>query len=257
MIPTPANTVLIFGKDANSASVPIGANAATAAAGTLTSDNTVVTTGDTVTIGGTAYTFKTALTGADNEILIVAADADNTLLNLINAINGSGAKINGVDYLTKLQGGHPLVTAATAVTAHAFVVTARDTGSTGNLIASTETSNHLSWGSTTLTGGSNGCLATGARQLAGTPSSFTIGTSDQTVFTLAAGEIGYIQNLDDAALAVKYGAGASTTSLSFILRAGSAADDGNGPIMVIDDHVGIVSVAAMSGAPRYIAFKRS
>lgn len=94
-------------------------------------------------------------------------------------------------------------------------------------------------------------------QLAGTPSNFTIGTSDGTVFTLAIGEVGFIQNLDDAALAVKKGASASTTSLSFILPKGSAADDGTGGSVLIDDWVGVVSVAAMSGSPRFIAWKQA
>jgi membrane-bound inhibitor of C-type lysozyme len=164
MLPSPANTALIFGKDANGNSVPIGVTAGVQASGTLTSDNTVVTTGDTVTIDGKVYTFRTALTagGVDGEVLIVAADADNTLLNLINAINASGAKVNGVDYVSKILTGHPTVTAATSVTAHAFLVTARDVGTQGNSIATTETSTHLSWGAVTLTGGTNASLSIGA-----------------------------------------------------------------------------------------------
>jgi hypothetical protein len=89
------------------------------------------------------------------------------------------------------------------------------------------------------------------------PSNYTIGTSDATVFTLSPGEVGFIQNLDDAALAVKLGASASTTSLSMVLQAGTAADDGKGGFTYITDYVGAVSVAAMSGTPRYIAWKRS
>lgn len=99
--------------------------------------------------------------------------------------------------------------------------------------------------------------ATQPKQYTGVPSTFTIGTSDGTVFTLAAGEIGFIQNLDDAALAVKKGASASTTSLSFILAAGTAADDGKGGAVRIDDWVGVVSVAAMTGSPRFIAWKQA
>ncbi len=94
-------------------------------------------------------------------------------------------------------------------------------------------------------------------QLTGTPSNYTIGTSDATVFTLAAGEVGFIQNLDDAALAVKKGASASTTSFSFILAAGQAATDGTGGAVVIKDWVGAVSVAAMTGTARYIAWKQA
>lgn len=100
-------------------------------------------------------------------------------------------------------------------------------------------------------------IALAVKQYAGVPSTFTIGTSDATVFTLAAGEIGFIQNLDDAALAVKKGASASTTSLSFILAAGTAADDGKGGAVMITDWVGAVSVAAMTGSPRFIAWKQA
>lgn len=94
-------------------------------------------------------------------------------------------------------------------------------------------------------------------QSSNAPSNDAIATADATVFTLAAGEIGFIQNLDDAALAVKLGASASTTSLSFILQAGSAADDGKGGFVRIDDYIGPVSVAAMSGSPRFVAWKRA
>lgn len=89
------------------------------------------------------------------------------------------------------------------------------------------------------------------------PANYTIGTANETVFTLAAGEVGFIQNLDDAALAVKLGASASTTSLSMMLQAGSAADDGKGGFTYITDYTGAVSVCAMSGTARYIAWKRA
>lgn len=89
------------------------------------------------------------------------------------------------------------------------------------------------------------------------PDNYTIGTSDGTVFTLSAGQVGFIQNLDDAALAVKLGASASTTSLSMILQASSAADDGKGGLTYITDYTGVVSVKAMSGSPRYIAWARN
>lgn len=89
------------------------------------------------------------------------------------------------------------------------------------------------------------------------PDNYAIGTSDGTVFTLSAGQVGFIQNLDDAALAVKLGASASTTSLSMILQAGTAADDGKGGFTYITDYTGVVSVKAMSGSPRYIAWARN
>lgn len=89
------------------------------------------------------------------------------------------------------------------------------------------------------------------------PDNYTIGTSDATVFTLSPGQVGFIQNLDTDALAVKLGASASTTSFSMILQAGTAPDDGKGGFTYITDYTGAVSVAAMSGTARYIAWKRA
>ena len=96
---------------------------------------------------------------------------------------------------------------------------------------------------------------TSTRQHRVTPSSFDIQTADGTVFTLEPGEIGFIQNLDDAGLAVKLGASASPTSLNFVLNGGSAAADGNGGSILIDNWVGAVSVAAMTGTASYLAWK--
>lgn len=96
-----------------------------------------------------------------------------------------------------------------------------------------------------------------SKQFSGAPSNYTVGTTDATVFTLAAGEIGFIQNLDDAGLAVKKGASASPTSLSFVLPPCAVAGDGSGGAVKIDDWIGVVSVAAMSGTASYIAYKYS
>jgi len=93
-------------------------------------------------------------------------------------------------------------------------------------------------------------------QSAAAPSNSTIGTTNVTVFTLAKGEVGFIQNLDDAALAVKLGASAATNSFSMILQAGTAASDGKGGFTYITDYTGVVSVCAMSGTASYIAWKR-
>lgn len=94
------------------------------------------------------------------------------------------------------------------------------------------------------------------KQSTGTPSSYAILTADGTVFTLAAGEIGFIQNLStDAPLAVKYGASASTTSFNFILPVGVVASDGKGGAYRIDNWVGAVSVAKITGTASYVAWK--
>ena len=99
-------------------------------------------------------------------------------------------------------------------------------------------------------------IRTQTKQSAAAPSTDAIATANATVFTLAQGERGFIQNLDDAALAVKFGASASTTSLHMILQAGTAADDGKGGLILIDTYVGPVSVAAMTGSPRFVAWKQ-
>ncbi len=78
-----------------------------------------VATNATVTIGNKIYTFKTALTPTEGQVLI-GLDADASLLNLIRAINHTGTP--DTDY--KCAAAHTQVTAAASVTAHAFRVTA-------------------------------------------------------------------------------------------------------------------------------------
>lgn len=100
-------------------------------------------------------------------------------------------------------------------------------------------------------------IETSARQSAATPSNDAIGTSNATVFTLAKGEVGFIQNLDTDPLAVKLGASAATNSFHMILQAGTAASDGKGGFTYITDYTGVVSVCAMTGTASYIAWKRA
>ena len=94
-------------------------------------------------------------------------------------------------------------------------------------------------------------------QSSNAPNTFTVSTTDGTAFTLVQGEVGFIQNLDGAPLAVKLGAGASTSSFSMILQAGVSADDGKGGFTYITDYIGPVTVAAMTGSPRFIAWERA
>src|SRR5687768_7112750 len=98
-------------------------------------------------------------------------------------------------------------------------------------------------------------VTTKPRQHTTAPTDSTIQTADATVFTLEEGEIGFIQNLATDGLAVRYGAGASPTSLCLVLNGGTAASDGNGGSILIDNWVGAVSVAAMTGTASYLAWK--
>ena len=61
-----------------------------------------------------------------------------------------------------------------------------------------------------------------------------------------------LQNLDDAAVYVKLGASASSSDFSFVLKAGTASNDGTGGFVSDTAWTGIVSIAAASGSPRVV-----
>lgn len=111
--------------------------------------------GNTVTVGtkdGTTaavYTFKTTLSSAFD--ILIDTSAENTLLNLMNAINtgagagtkyGTGTTVNFDVNAVQLPFGQIAVVANTA-------------GTAGNSIPSTATGTAASWATTTLTGGQN------------------------------------------------------------------------------------------------------
>lgn len=120
--------------------VDLKTSAGVAASGVLTSDNTEVTDGDTVTIGSIVYRFKDTMAQA-YDVKRHGTTADTTMGNLIKAINGTGSA--GTDYFAGTV-AHTLVSAG-ALAAHAFTVTARTIGTAGNALAKTETSSHLDW----------------------------------------------------------------------------------------------------------------
>lgn len=122
-----------------------GLGTAISATATLTSNNTNVSAGDTVTIGTKVYTFRVALTPTEGEVLI-GADADASLLNLIRAINHSGTP--DTDY--KCAAANADVTAATSVTSHAFAVSSIVVpGLSGNEIAISKSAVTLTWSPST------------------------------------------------------------------------------------------------------------
>lgn len=135
-----------------------------AAFSTLTSDATTVVDGDTVTIGGQVYTFKTALTSpaTANQVLIGATAAAN-LVNLKAAINADPAGAGTLFGSLTVANASVVATTLTATT---LLVVARVGGTIGNAIATTTTATHLSWTSTVLVSGVN-AIPTGLAITAG------------------------------------------------------------------------------------------
>lgn len=111
--------------------------------------------GNTVTVGTSdgstpaVYTFKTSVTTAFD--VLIDTTAQNSLLNLLNAINagpGSGTK-----YGTGTTSNFDVN--ATQLPTGQFLVTANLAGTGGNAIPSTKTGTAMSWATTTLTGGAD------------------------------------------------------------------------------------------------------
>lgn len=131
-----------------SLTVPSGGAAAT---GTLTSDGTAPTAGDTITIGATTYTMRASVSTTANEIKIGtggSAVAD-TMTNITNAVNaGPGA---GTTYGSATT-ANANTTATSSDATHVYLA-AKAQGTAGNSITTTETSSHLSFGSGTLGSG--------------------------------------------------------------------------------------------------------
>jgi hypothetical protein len=124
-----------------------GAVTGTAAVSTLTSDNTELADGDTVTIGPRVYRFKDTLAQI-GDVKRDGTTADTTLANLVKAINGTGTP--GTEwYAGTMANGH---VSAAAVSSHATIITSRDTNANGTL-STTTTAAHLSWTGTTLGAG--------------------------------------------------------------------------------------------------------
>jgi flagellar hook protein FlgE len=133
-------------------------NAATPATGTLTATGNA-TANDTVTIGGTTYTFVTALSTnpiMPNQVLISSASTGAeaaTLANLAAAINGGSGK--GTDYSDGTVANASVTATSSATT---LSLLANSAGSTGNSIATTLSLGNsstfgASFGGATLKGG--------------------------------------------------------------------------------------------------------
>ena len=128
----------------------------TRATGTITSDATNVSDGDTVTIGEITYRFKNTLAQAYD--VKIGADAATTLDNLKAAINASGT--DGSEYYAGTY-AHPDVIATTNTNTTQLIQARTNKAFIGNAIVTTENSTHLSWGGATMSGGVDGSDAFG------------------------------------------------------------------------------------------------
>lgn len=115
--------------------------------------------------------------------------------------------------------------------------------------------NALLYGSLPGSGSGASSIATAPKQYS-TVSNDAPVTTDGTVFTLAAGEKGVIQNLNNTAVYVKLGESATSSSFNIVLKAGNAANDGNGGTVIIDDYIGPVSISGVTST-RVSAYKLS
>jgi len=131
------------------------AGGATASTGVLTGTANFGNT-ETVTIDGKVYTFQSALTDVDGNVFI-GADLENSLLNLLRAINlgaGSGSLYAASTTL------HSTVSAI-ASDATTMTVQAKAAGPGGDAITTTEGAANASWGGATLSGGAVGATTVG------------------------------------------------------------------------------------------------
>jgi hypothetical protein len=117
----------------------------------LTSNNTNVSDGDTVTIGAQVYQFKNTPAAAFD--VQIGTSADATLVSLAKAINGDG--VVGTDYFAGTT-KNSQVSATETVTSHTITITAIVAGAAGNQIASTKSAATLTFASATLLGGIGG-----------------------------------------------------------------------------------------------------
>ena len=129
------------------------ASSCTFAKATLTSNGTIPSDGDTVTCGSKTYTFKTALTPSEGQVLI-GANAAAALTNLQYAINhGVANNAYGNGTLYQCAAANTQVYAGT-LSATTLQIIALAIGTAPNAYGTTSTSSpRLVWGGSTMSGG--------------------------------------------------------------------------------------------------------
>jgi hypothetical protein len=123
------------------------------ATGVLTSSG-VFQDGETVTIEGHTYTFKTALVAGTPDEVLIGANAAASLDNFKSAVNGTAGE--GSTYGTGTV-AHDLVTATTN-SATAQTVEAKRIGTYANAYATTETCDNVAWGAVVMESGAESSI---------------------------------------------------------------------------------------------------
>ncbi len=199
------------------------------ATGTLTVPQPLPTAGQTVSIGGTTYTFATTITDQSAaDTVLIGADSASTLANLAGAINAGSTDGQGAG---KTYGSGTIANAtvtATGSTATALNLQAKNAGALGNTDGTSTNWTAGSFGGTDLSGGVTVQTATATFTAPSTvPSAGQTVAIDGTTYTFVAALTG-AQNqvlIDNASVpntlahlmaALTAGAGSGTTYSSVI-----------------------------------------
>jgi hypothetical protein len=194
--------------------------------GILTLSASPPSDGETVTIDGITYTFKTALTGTARQVLIGGSIA-NACTNLFAAINRSGTP--GTQY-TELTEKHPTVYADLATATTVVVKGPPDA-------ATTETGANMAWRSSTLVVGSD-IYWPGTERHPTVRAS--VATNVLTITALHAGNEGNLIPISDTLAASSW----STSTMQ------SGISDSGEVIGVVAREVSAVAAASMVFIPR-------
>lgn len=134
--------------------------------------------GDTFTIGGTVYTFKTSLTPTAGQVLI-GGSASAAIANLFKAL--TGGDLAGTNYASGTSQAPSTVYVSVPSSSNVITVTYKTTGTAGNAFTLVKSGSNLAVSGATLSGGSNGTAVTFKVQTAtSSGGSYT----DRATFTL-------------------------------------------------------------------------
>ncbi len=199
--------------------------AGVAATGTLTFNTELPHDGDTVILGQTTYTFKTALTPTAGQVLIEAT-VTATIDNLVAAATG------GAGAGTKYATGTVSQGAATASKASAdtMLMTYNSVGFLGNQYDTAGTLTHATWGAAKLAGGIDAQAANDVKTGGNVE-----GSIDNLVLAITAG----------AGIGTNYGTGTVTNPLATAVKASVATMTATNKIKgVIGDSTAIAETLA-------------